>query len=77
MRAPVGDWLRFVLGSREQGISQDEIRFSGIAHALATNHGQHDVLTQRTVGPKPRCPFPANSTRSGACLGYGLNQGTS
>ena len=48
-RAPAGDWLRFVLASREQGISQDEITFSRIAHNLVTNHDHQDVLTRQQV----------------------------
>lgn len=48
-RTTAGDWLRFVLASAEHGISKDEIRFSGVAVALLTQHGEHDVLARRQV----------------------------
>lgn len=48
-RASADDWLRFISASREQGISQDEIRFSQVANTLASNHTQSDVLTRQQV----------------------------
>lgn len=48
-RATAADWLRFLLASSEHGIGKDEIRCSGIAHALLHRHLEHETLTRREV----------------------------
>ena len=48
-RATAGEWLRLILASAEHGISKDEIRCSGVAELLLTQHGECDVLARRQV----------------------------
>lgn len=48
-RATAGEWLRFILASAEHGISKDEIRCSGVAELLLTQHSERDVLARRQV----------------------------
>lgn len=48
-RATAGDWLRFVLACNEHGIGKDEIKYSGLAHALVKRYAEHEVLARRQV----------------------------